>query len=447
MSDYKIIKDSKMEKVYEINISDSQITQNYNAEVSKIIPSVRIQGFRKGHVPAKFVEQNYGKSIRYDVFEKLVRTTISDIVKEQNYRLASQPEIDFDETNLFNGGSDIKVQITFTVFAEVSQINLSNIIVNTYKIEASEEDINESLEVFRSKNSTKVKVQRQIKQGDIVKLNCKGYINDVEFKEGEVKDYMLEIGSKSFIDNFEDQLIGKIEGEKCDVFVKFPESYHATHLAGKDAKFSVDILEVFEKQLPELTEDFLKQNTKSVNIEDFKKELKDNIEKYYNGFIRDSSKNQVFELLTESLDMDVPEKLLKNLVDGSLKTSLEDNERLNEDQRLSEAEIIEKITADSRKKIALSLYIQNLADKEKITVNEQEIFNFIIEESSRVGANPMELLKLYQESDKSGNAIKEIVKEKKVYDFIYESITKNFETISRKKMEDLIKTPDFKIIQ
>jgi|GEM_PF-955273 len=447
MFSYTKIKDSKLEQIFEASCLNSVIESKYSVEIAEISKKASIQGFRKGHVPTKFVEEKYGKSVRYNSFEKLIQACINEIVTKNDYRLASQPDLDFDENTLFEGGKDFTAKITFSIFPEVPEINLENMVINTYKIEATDEDVSHSLEMFKKQNSTNVKVEREIMQGDVAKIHFKGYIDGIAFKGGEGKDYELEIGSKTFIDTFEEQLIGRKAGDKCDVLVSFPENYQSKELASKPAKFEVEIVEVLEKQPVELTEEFLKSKTKSANVEELKNELKENIEKYYNGFVRDNVKADIFDMIADSLDFEVPAKILKNLIDSTLKSELQENERLSEEKRKSEAEIIENAGKDSKKRIMLSLYIQNLAKKEGINAEESDIFAFLMDEASKTGMNPMELLNLYQQNDKSGNGLKEIIKEKKVYEFIYDKITKNFEILSRQKMEDLTKQTDFSLIK
>ena len=446
MFSYLKIKDTKLEQVFDIDCKYSIIQSKYNEEVEKVSKSANIQGFRKGHVPTKFIEDKYGKSIVFDSFEKILQSVISHIIKENNYRLSSQPDVDFDDKILLDGGKDFKAKITFSIFPEIPELNLENIVLHTYKINANENDVSDALELFKKQNSTNQTVQREIKTGDVVKLTCHGYLNDVEFKEGHVKDYMLEIGSKSFIDTFEDQLVGKKAGDKCDVFVTFPENYHAKHLSGKPVKFTVEISEVFEKKPVEITEELLKSKTKSTNLEEFKKELKETIEKQYDNFIRDSVKKDVFDMIAKSLDFEVPSKVLQNLIDTTVKHDLQANDRLSDTQKQSETEIIEKAGVEAKIRIMLSLYIQDFSYKNNITSNEEDIFSFLMDEASRTGMNPFELMNLYSENDKSGNTIKEIVKEQKTYKTIFDKITKNYKNVTKSEFEEMLKNPAFKLV-
>ena len=280
-------------------------------------------------------------------------------------------------------------------------------------------------------------MDRASQSDDSLDINFVGSINGVEFKGGAANNHNIIIGSKTFIDGFEDQLIGRKAGEEFDVHVTFPQNYGSAELAGKPAVFKVKVNSISAVSFEELTDELVKKNTQLETIEAFKEDVKKNMDKYYQGLIRDAIRPNILDLVAAALDFDVPEVFLQRAVEMSKKSKLEANALLPEGQRKTEEEIVKEIRTLAKKDIMLTLFTRELAEKNPTEVSEQDMYEFFITESSKVGVSPFELMQeFYKNPD--NNELKSIIKERKIYETIYETIAKNFTEITVKELENLI---------
>ncbi len=438
LAEYAITKDSKLEKTIEFTITKAQIDELFSQEFVKITKNINLPGFRKGHVPSKLVEEKYGDGIRVDCFEKVLNNQIQKIVTELSLKLADRPRANFDHDAILKNG-DVSIKVDFDLFPEIPEINLSNILVNTYKIKVEQKDIEQGVEAFRKKHATKydVIIDRASQPDDSLDINFVGSINGVEFKGGAANNHNIIIGSKTFIDGFEDQLIGRKAGEEFDVHVTFPQNYGSAELAGKPAVFKVKVNSISAVSFEELTDELVKKNTQLETIEAFKEDIKKNMDKYYQGLIRDAIRPNILDLVAAALDFDVPEVFLQRAVEMSKKSKLEANALLPEGQRKTEEEIVKEIRTLAKKDIMLTLFTRELAEKNPTEVSEQDMYEFFITESSKVGVSPFELMQeFYKNPD--NNELKSIIKERKIYETIYDTIAKNFTEITVKELENLI---------
>lgn len=280
---------------------------------------VQIQGFRKGKAPRKLIEAQYGKQIFYDdAINHILPDAYRKAAEESDLDIVSRPEIDVE--NL-----DEKTGVTFiaTVFLKpVAAVHDYRGL--TYKktdTSVSEEEIMDELNKDREKNAREITVtDRPIKEGDIATINYKGYKDDVPFEGGEAKDYELKIGSKTFIDTFEDQLIGHSVGDDVDVRVTFPEEYHAPNLAGQPVRFDVEITDIKEIELPELDDDFAADISEFETLEEYKASLRDKLETAKKDNEKVETENQVAEALLEKTEVTVPQAMIESQIDSMVQS-------------------------------------------------------------------------------------------------------------------------------
>ncbi|MHB8127760.1 MAG: trigger factor, partial [Mobilitalea sp.] len=216
---------------------------------------VNVQGFRKGKAPRAIIEKMYGASIFYeDAANELIPEAYEKAALESGLDIVSRPDIDVIQVEkgkifIFTAEVALKPEITLGTY--------KGIVVEKKEAEITEEEIMEKINKEREQNSRMITVEdRGVQDGDIAIIDFDGSVDGVAFDGGKGEDYSLTIGSHSFIDTFEDQLIGKTVGEAVEVNVTFPEEYQAQELAGKPALFKVTIKELKVKELPEVDDDF-----------------------------------------------------------------------------------------------------------------------------------------------------------------------------------------------
>ena len=270
-----------MSTVEKIDVNKVKITFSVSAErfeegmqysYNKNKNRISVQGFRKGKAPRKIIEVQYGKAIFYDdAFNFVLPDAYENAVKENNLDVVSKPEIDVENISDEDGVTFIAEVYTKP---EVKIEDYKGLTYTKNEVKVEDSEVDEQINIARNKNARVMSItDRAIQQGDIAVIDFEGFIDGVAFEGGKGKDYDLEIGSHSFIDNFEDQLIGKNVGDDVDVNVTFPEEYHQPDLANKPALFKVEIKDIKVKELPELNDDFAQDVSEFDTLDEYKKDI------------------------------------------------------------------------------------------------------------------------------------------------------------------------------
>lgn len=285
------------------------INYSYNKNKGKI----NVPGFRKGKAPRKMIEAQYGKAVFYDdAINFVLPEAYESAVKEHELDVVSRPEIDI--TAIDENGVSFTAEVY--IKPEVKIEGYKGIEVAKANLEVSDEELEAELKKDQEKNARIVTVtDRPIKEGDIATIDFKGYIDDVAFEGGEGKDYDLEIGAHTFIDNFEEQLIGANVGDDLTVNVTFPENYGKADIAGKPAKFDVEIKDIKYKEYPELNDEFVQDTTEFETLEEYKNELVGKLLAQKTTNAKNEKQESIITQLIEKAEMDVPDAMIENDID------------------------------------------------------------------------------------------------------------------------------------
>ena len=286
---------------------DKAVDKIYQREKTRI----NVPGFRKGKAPRSFIEKYYGEGI---FFEDAINSIYPDILesasKEANLELVDD-KIDFDLLNASKKeGLHFKVKVT--VMPEVEIENYKGIEVSKREVSFSEEDLENELKEIQKKNGRLVTVENKpAKLGDTVIIDFEGTIDSKKFEGGSANNFTLELGTKQFIGNFEEQIVGHNTGDEFDVNVTFPENYHAADFANKDAVFKVKLHEIKEMELPEIDDELVKDISEFDTLEQYKEDLKQKIIKNKEQKAQDDTENEMIEKLIKLVKADIPEALIK----------------------------------------------------------------------------------------------------------------------------------------
>ena len=236
-----------------------------------------IPGFRKGKAPYNLVEKQYGPEIFYeDAFNEIVPEIYENAIKENNIEAVSAPHID---VNQMEKGKELKFTAVVQTKPEVKLGKYKGIEIPKIEYNVSDEDVQKELETIADKNSRLVTVEnRPVENKDIAVIDFEGFVDGVAFEGGKAENHELEIGSHSFIDGFEDQVIGMKVDEEKDINVKFPEKYFSEELAGKDAVFKVKLHEIKKKELPKIDDEFAKDVSEYDTLDELKASIKSKFE-------------------------------------------------------------------------------------------------------------------------------------------------------------------------
>ena len=273
-----------------------------------------VPGFRKGKVPRKMVEKMYGAGIFYeDAANELIPTAYENALTEcEDLEIVSQPEIDVVQ---IEAGKPFIFTAEVALKPEVTLGEYKGIEVDKVEVTVSDEEVEAEINKERENNAREITVDdRAVADGDIAYIDFEGFVDGEAFEGGKGEDYALTIGSHSFIDTFEEQLIGKNIGEQVDVNVTFPEEYHAPDLAGKPALFKVTINGIKTKELPELDDDFAQDVSEFDTMDEYRADVRKNLEEKRAKDANNAKEDAVIAKIVENATMEIPAPMLDTQV-------------------------------------------------------------------------------------------------------------------------------------
>ena len=275
--------------------------------------SISIQGFRKGKAPRKMVEKLYGPEVFYeDAANFAIPDAYEEAAKDSGLEIVSRPEIDVVD---IGKGKEFVFSATVALKPEVTLGEYKGLEVEKKVVKIMAADVNAELEKVREQNSRMVTVDnRGIKKDDTAVIDFEGFVDGEAFAGGKGEDYPLVIGSHSFIDDFEDQLIGKKTGDEVEVNVSFPEEYHEASLKGKPALFKVTIKEIKNKELPTLDDEFASEVSEFETLKDYKASVKKSLTEKRKEEVKREKENEVIEKAIENISVEIPEAMIDEQV-------------------------------------------------------------------------------------------------------------------------------------
>ena len=354
---------------------ESALQRAYQKQKSKI----SIPGFRKGKVPRQMVEKMYGVGVFYeDAANDMIPAAYEKAASESELEIVSQPKI---EVVQIEKGKEFIFTAEVAVKPEVELGEYKGVEVPKTETEVTEEDIMAEINKEREQNSRIITVDdRAVEDGDMTVIDFEGFVDGEAFEGGKGEDYPLTIGSHSFIDTFEEQLIGKNIGEETEVNVTFPEEYHAEELKGKPALFKVTVKEIKKKELPELDDDFVEDVSEFSTVAEYKDSIKNKIEERKAKEAKAAKEDAAIEKIIENAKMEIPEPMIETQV----RQMAEDFSRRLSQQGLSVEQyfqytgltaemLLDQMKPQALKRIQSRLVLEAIAKAEAIQVSEEEL--------------------------------------------------------------------------
>lgn len=354
---------------------EAAIDKSYKKNKSKIA----MPGFRKGKAPRKMIEKMYGAGIFYeDAANAIIPDAYADAAKESGLEIVAQPEIDVVQ---IESGKPFIFTATVAVKPEVTLGEYKGIEVEKKTAEVTDEDINAEIDRVRENNSRMITVDdRATQDGDTVIIDFDGYVDGEQFEGGKAEDYSLVLGSHTFIDNFEDQLVGKNIGDDVEVNVTFPDQYQAEELQGKPAVFKVKIKEIKVKELPEVDDEFAQDVSDFDTLAEYKEDLKKKLLESAEAAISREKEEAVITKIIENAQMDIPEPM----VDTQTRQMMQEFAQRIQSQGLSleqymqftgltPQKMIEDLKPQALKRIQSRLVLEAVVAAENIEATEEEV--------------------------------------------------------------------------
>lgn len=413
--------------VLTIEVPAEELDKGIKAACKSLANRVNIPGFRKGKAPRRILEMNIGKeAILDEAFDRVAQKAFDEALKQENLDPVDRPQVDIVT---LEEGKDVVFKATITPVPEVTLGEYKGLKVAKDAVEVKDEQVEEQVKNILNHHAKMVDAEEgaTVANDDFITLDFKGEVDGVAFAGGEGKDYPLQIGSHSFIDTFEDQLVGLKVGEEKDVNVTFPEEYHAKDLAGKAAVFHCKINSIKHKEMPELTDEFVKASTSYESIEDMKAKLRENIEKNAQREADTKRRNEILKQATDNITVDIPEVMVENRVSNmiqELSVNLE-NQGMNLDAYLKYANMdMAKLREQYKESAAIAvktdLMLDAVAKAEEIKVENADINAEIALLAATYGTTPQEVSKIIKKNHSIGNLVATVL-HKKAANFIIDS--------------------------
>ena len=398
--------------------------------------NISIQGFRKGKAPRKMVEKLYGPEVFYeDAANFAIPDAYEEAAKESGLEIVSRPEIDVVD---IGKGKEFVFTATVAVKPEVTLGEYKGIEVEKKVVKVVAADVNAEIDKVREQNSRMITVDdRGIKKDDTAVIDFEGFVDGEPFQGGKGEDYPLVIGSHSFIDTFEDQLIGKKTGDEVEVNVTFPEEYHEASLKGKPALFKVTVKEIKKKELPKLDDEFASEVSEFETLKEYKASVKKTLTERKKEEAKREKENAVVEKVVENITVEIPEPMIEEQTQqmiqefaGRLSGQGLSFEQYMQMTGMTPDALMGQMKPEAEKRIRTRLALEAIVKEEKIKATAKDIDKEI---ENMASMYQMEVDKVKEMiGDREKEQIAEDLAVQKAVDFI----VKNAVEVESEKEED-----------
>ncbi len=431
---------------YVVSVSSEELIEAKKVKLQSIASKVTLDGFRAGKAPIDKVEAQYGNKVIPEILEESTNKAIDKLYAEYKLETVSSPKVNVKGFSMEKG---LELTIETELFPEIKEVDFSSISLDKKVIEVSDKEINESLDQMANYYKTFVEVaeEREAKLGDVVVIDFVGKVDDVEFEGGKGTDFPLELGSNMFIPGFEEQLIGKKIGEKAIVNVPFPADYHATHLAGKDSIFEVDIKKLQQVAKANIDDELAKKSGFET-LEDLKKDIVAKYQEHANLLEKNNLKKQLIESLEKTADFELPVSILeaekeslwkefKNFRNhmksheekGDFKEHGHNAEDL-QSYKKSDEEVKKEHEETAKKRIKIALLLNNVAAKNEIKIEDKDVQKALQNEAMMYGRDSTSLMSYYKSDKNAMRSLQNRALEDKIMSFVLDKVKYNETKIS-----------------
>ncbi len=406
-----------LERKVHVEVPETRITSQVSERLQNMTRTTKVQGFRPGKVPLKVIDGRYGEQVRKEVVGELVRTTLFEAINQENLKPAGQPQIEkVDATD----GKALSYTATFEIYPEITLKPTEKLKFERPSCEISKKDIDAMIEKLRKQHCKLEAVERSAKIGDIVNINFEGFINNEPFEGGSAENYNLELGTRSFIDGFEDGLTNKSTGEEVLLKLRFPKDYGKEDLKGKQVEFKVKINSVNETILPDINKDFIeKLGIQKGDEESLRLEIKKNMDREIELSLRRQLKDMVLDKLYHENDIELPQSLVTN-EHARLMSELEKNIK----QQGADADKI-KSASDSvlldqaKKRVSLQLILAEVIKQNDLKADPKKVRE-MVEHAASGYEDPKAVINWYYSDEKNLAEVEVLSLEDSVVDWVLE---------------------------
>ena len=405
--------------------------EEFEAAIIKVYQSQKdkftIDGFRKGKAPRSIIERKYGEGIFFeDAINNLFSMNYPLALDQLDVDAIDHPKADFSE---LKKGEGFTVTINVTCYPEFEVKDYKGVEIETVNADVTDEDVEKELQNKAKVNARMVEVDRPAENGDTVLIDYEGWVGDEKFEGGTAERQPLKLGSGTFIPGFEEQLVGASKGEDRDVKVTLPEEYHAEELAGKEAVFKCKVHEIKEEELPEIDDDFVKDISDFDTLDEFKADLRSNLEKSAAAKAESQMKNSVIEKVFEANEIDIPDVMVESEIDSMM--SEFDQQLRGQGMDLdtyfqyvgkTAEDFRKEVKEDAYKRVKTRMLISKIAEQENFEVSNDEINTELENMAKQYGLEADKLREMI--GAENVGMIAGDIKIRKAVEFIYDNAVK-----------------------
>lgn len=397
-----------------MTIAADSIESAVKKELVDIAKKARIDGFRKGKVPMTIIEKRYGASARQDVLGELMSRNFIDAIIKEKINPAGAPNYVPGEYKL---GEDFTYSVEFEVYPEVELKGLENIEIEKPVVEVNDEDVDVMLDTLRKQQADWKETTNAATAEDRVTVDFTGSVDGEEFEGGKSSDFVLAMGQGRMIPGFEEGIVGHKTGEEFTIDVKFPEEYHAENLKGKEAKFAIVLKKVEERELPELTAEFISRfGVADGSVEGLRAEIRKNMQRELKGAVRNRIKTQAIDGLIAQNDIDVPSALVDSEIDV-LRGQAAQRFGGNQQQALElPRELFEE---QAKRRVVVGLLLGEVINSNELKADEERV-NSMIADMAAAYEDPQEVIEYYSKNKEMMNNMRNVALEEQAVDLILE---------------------------
>lgn len=409
--------------------ADASVLEKAEAAASQSLANrLSIPGFRKGKAPRKVIERRIGKeALLAEAFDRVAQDAFLEAIKEKDLEPVTRPKVD---VVTLEEGKDVVFTAVFTPKPEVKLGDYKGLSIPKKLDAVTDEDVEKQIENMRARQGKLVDAPEgaAVENGNFITLDFTGSVDGQEFPGGTGKDYPLQVGSKSFIPGFEDQLIGMKVGEERDVNVTFPEDYKAEDLAGKAAKFACKVNSIKVRELPPLDDELAKKVSKFQTLEELRADVRKNLEHSAEQKAENDRKSAAIEKAAENIEVQIPPVMIDNRVSlmiqemaMRLRQQGLDFEQYMKYAGTDVSKLRESYRQTAEQNIRTDLMLEAVAKAEGIVAEAKDLESEVAQMALAYGATPAEVRKIVKEQGRTED-LKMTALRKKTANFIIENL-------------------------
>ncbi len=424
---------SGLERRLTVGIPAEQVDQEVNKRLQEASKTVRINGFRPGKVPMSVVKKRFGGGVRQEVLGDVINRSYSDAIAQEKLRPAGQPNI---EPKQMDAGKDVEFVATFEVYPEITLKSVDGVEVESLSADIADSDVDEMIETLRKSQAkwADADAAKVAEDGDRVLIDFKGTKDGEAFEGGTAEDQRLVLGSGHMIDGFEAGLVGSKAGDEKVLNLTFPEDYQAEELQGAAVEFAVTVKGVEVQELPEVNDEFFSAfGVADGGEEQFRKEVRENMENEKEKAAKGNIKNQIFDALVEANEIEVPKALVSNEINALRNQTAQQYGQLSDKIDLSTIFPDNMFEEQAKRRTHLGLLVSEVVSEKSLKADKDKV-KAMVENLASTYEDPQSVVNYYFGNEQLLAGVEAAVLEEQVVDVLLESASVTEKTIPYKDL-------------